>query len=116
MSRTLKTLVTMIAVLTVCLPSMLAPRGAFAADAETEKIYLDKCSVCHGQDGAAKTAKGKKLKIKDVRSPELQKMTEAQFAEAIMKGKGKDMDAFEKELGKDMSQKLAVLMKELAKK
>ena len=95
-------------------PLLAAP--VFAADPQTEKVYLDKCSVCHGEDGAGKTAKGKKLKMKDIRSPEVQKMTEAQFADVIIKGKGTDMDAFEKELGKDMCQKLAAFMKELAKK
>src|SRR5262245_51083199 len=108
--------ITMSVFLTVGSLPLLVPSSLFAADAETEKIYLDKCSVCHGQDGASKTAKGRKLKMKDVRSPELQKMTEAQFADVIMKGKGTDMDAFEKELGKEACQKLAALMKELAKK
>jgi mono/diheme cytochrome c family protein len=91
---------------------------AFAAapDADVEKVYLDKCSVCHGADGAGKTAKGKKLNVKDVRSPEVQKMSEAQLADIIVKGKGKDMDGFEKELGKDTCEKLAAYMHDLSKK
>lgn len=115
MKRTLNGRFYMSVVLAACFISMLPNIRVFAADPQTEKVYLDKCSVCHGEDGAAKTAKGKKLKMKDVRAPENQKMSEAQFAEVIMKGKGMDMDAFEKELGKDMCQKLAAFMKELAK-
>ncbi len=98
------------------LMSMLCQVPVFAADAQTEKVYLEKCSVCHGEDGAARTAKGKKLKMKDVRAPEVRKMSEAQFAEVIRKGKGPDMDAFEKELGQEMCQKLAAFMKELSNK
>ena len=86
------------------------------ADPAVEKVYLDKCSVCHGEDGAGKTAKGKKLNVKDVRSPEIQKMTDAAMAEAVLKGKGKDMDGFEKELGADMCRKLVSHMRDLAKK
>jgi mono/diheme cytochrome c family protein len=67
-------------------------QGKSAAD-----IYLDKCAVCHGADGAGKTAKGKKLKVQDVRETE-KKFTAAQMAEIVTKGKGDDMDAFGKEL------------------
>jgi len=114
MTRTSKVVGTMMAM--VCLLALLSAERLSAADADAEKVYLDKCSVCHGPDGAGKTAKGKKLSVKDVHSPDVQKMTEAQFAEIIAKGKGKDMDGFEKELGKDTCQKLATYMKDLAKK
>lgn len=99
-----------------CFLTLAATYRLAAADADTEKVYLDKCSVCHGADGAGKTAKGKKLNVKDVHSPDAQKMSEAQFADIIMKGKGKDMDGFEKELGKDTCEKLAAYMKDLSKK
>jgi len=83
---------------------------------DVKQVYLNKCAVCHGEDGAGKTAKGKKLKMKDIRSPEVQKLTPAQWADAVLKGSGKDMDAFEKELGPDMCRKLAAYMQDLAKK
>ena len=84
-------------------------------DTDAKKVYLDKCSVCHGEDGKGQTAKGKKLKVKDVASADVRKMTDAEFLNAILKGKGQDMDGFEKELGADMCKKISTYMRSLAK-
>src|ERR1700692_2330988 len=86
-----------------------------SAAATAQDVYLDKCSVCHGQDGAGNTAKGRKLKVKNVRSPEVQKLSEAELVEIVAKGKGKDMDGFEKELGADMVKQLVTFYRSLAK-
>jgi len=98
--------------------SVFPGRSLTAAPREQDvkQIYLDKCSVCHGEDGAAKTAKGRKLKMKDIRTPEVQKLTPAEWATVVTKGKGQDMDSFEKELGADTCKKLADYMRDLSKK
>jgi mono/diheme cytochrome c family protein len=92
-----------------------SPAAAVAQD-DVKQVYTNKCAVCHGEDGAGKTAKGKKLKMKDIRAPEVQKMTPAQWTDAILKGSGQDMDGYEKELGVEMSRKLAAYMRDLSKK
>ena len=94
----------------------MAAQPVPAMQEDVKQVYLNKCSVCHGEDGAGKTAKGKKLKVKDIRAADVQKMTQAQWTEAILKGSGQDMDGFAKELGPEMSRKLADYMRELAKK
>ncbi len=107
-----------VAVLFLVFSSLILWQGSSRAGdpKSTEEVYLDKCSVCHGADGAGKTAKGRKLKVKDLRSPEIQKLSDAQLYEVIAKGKGKDMDGWEKELGKEKVHDLVAYMRELAKK
>jgi mono/diheme cytochrome c family protein len=102
--------------LAVVLASSAGDRSvAAAAPASAQDVYLDKCSVCHGQDGSGNTAKGRKLKVKNVRSPEVQKLSEAEMIDIVAKGKGKDMDGFGKELGDDMVKQLVTYYRSLAK-
>src|ERR1700730_550087 len=91
------------------------PFTASASPPTAQDVYLDKCSVCHGQNGSGNTAKGRKLKVKDVRSPEVQKLSEAEMIDIVAKGKGKDMDGFGKELGDDMVKQLVTYYRSLAK-
>jgi len=95
---------------------MAVPFAPAAAQDDAKQVYSNKCAVCHGEDGAGQTAKGKKLKMKDIRSADLQKQTPQQWADAIFKGVGQDMDSYGKELGADMCRKLADYMRELSKK
>ena len=58
-----------------------------AQDAPT--LFKTKCAMCHGQDGKGETPMGKKLNIRDLSSPEVQKQTDAELNTIIAKGKGK---------------------------
>jgi mono/diheme cytochrome c family protein len=80
-----------------------------------QDVYLDKCSVCHAKDGSGNTAKGRKVKAKDLRSAEIVKMSDADLIHDVGQGKGKDMDGFEKELGADMVKQLVAYCRSLAK-
>jgi mono/diheme cytochrome c family protein len=88
---------------------------AAAAPAGGQDVYLDKCSVCHGQDGAGNTAKGRKLKVQSVSSPEVKKLSEAEMITIVANGKGKDMDGFQKELGADTVKQVVAYYRSLAK-
>jgi mono/diheme cytochrome c family protein len=91
-------------------------RVSAAPPADVQQVYLDKCAVCHAKDGSGNTAKGKKVKAKDLRSAEIQKMTDAELLDAVAKGKGKDMDGFQKELGADTVKQLVTYCRSLAAK
>ncbi len=62
------------------------PVAVFADGAAT---YKTKCTACHGADGSGQTPVGKSLKLKDLCSPEVQKLTDAEITKSLTDGKGK---------------------------
>jgi mono/diheme cytochrome c family protein len=85
-----------------------------AQEASAKDTYLDKCSVCHGADGAGKTAKGKKLNVKDVRA-QVTAITAAQMVEIVSKGKDPNMDGYAKSLSPAQIQQIVDYYRSLAK-
>lgn len=80
---------------------LAAPTGVGAQEApDGAALYKAKCAMCHGQDGAGKTPMGQKLNIKDLRSPEVQKQSDAELAKSISTGKGK-MPGFDNKISPD---------------
>ena len=56
-------------------------------------VYKAKCVTCHGQDGSGNTPVGKSLQVADLRSPEVQKKSDAELTVSVSEGKG-NMPAF----------------------
>ena len=84
------------------------------ADNTAEATYKAKCAMCHGLDGKGETATGKTMKAGDFASPDVQKMSDEDLAEAISKGKGK-MPAY-KTLTADQVKGLVAYVRSFAKK
>jgi mono/diheme cytochrome c family protein len=82
---------------------------------DAANLYKTKCSACHGTDGSGNTDMGKKLKIKDLRSPEVQKQSDPELNNYIAKGKS-PMPAYEKTLKPEEIQGLVAFIRTLAKK
>lgn len=100
----------------IFLLSSLSIAGQPPADATAgEATYKSKCAMCHGPDGSGDTMMGKKMKLKDLRSPEVQKQTDGEIATVIAKGKS-PMMAYEKQLDKAKIDDLVAFLRELAKK
>jgi mono/diheme cytochrome c family protein len=83
----MKVTVLMTLALTVCIGGAEAAGDAAAGKAVFEKS----CKTCHGATGVANPniAKMMKVDIKDLGSPEIQKMSDADFKTTITEGHGK---------------------------
>ena len=86
-----------------------------ALAAEPSATYKAKCAACHGADGTGSTPMGKKLAVKSLQSPDVQKLTDDELSEKIAKGKGK-MPAFEKKLNADEIKSIVAFIRTFAKK
>lgn len=80
-----------------------------------ESLFKAKCAMCHGADGAGQTAMGKALKIPDLHSEAVQKLSNAELTNTITKGKNK-MPAYEAKLSKEQISKLVEFVRDLGKK
>jgi mono/diheme cytochrome c family protein len=49
--------------------------------------FRTKCAMCHGPDGSGSEV-GKSLNVPDLRSPQVQKLTDAQLVQIVSDGKG----------------------------
>lgn len=96
--------------LPVCL--LLAPMALAAEDGAA--LFKSKCALCHGADGSGDTPMGKKLALKALGSESVQKLTDEQISQTIVKGKGK-MPAFDKKLTPDQVRALVAHVRSLRK-
>jgi mono/diheme cytochrome c family protein len=78
----------------------LGPVSAAADDSAGANVYKAKCLTCHAKDGSGNTPVGKSLQSADLRSPEVQKKSDAELTESISEGKG-NMPAFKTLLSED---------------
>jgi cytochrome c553 len=76
--------------------------------------FKTNCAACHGPDGSGNTSVGKSMNIPDLRSPEIQKLSDAEIATVISDGKG-SMPPF-KNLSKDQIHSLVTYIRGLASK
>jgi mono/diheme cytochrome c family protein len=80
-----------------------------------QKIFLEKCKKCHGEDGSGNTNFGKSLRAADLRSADVQKKSDADFYLQIDKGK-KNMPPFGATLDKAQINDVIAYVRQLGKK
>ena len=98
-----------------CVAAMVSARGSAATSvvpADAAATFKSKCAGCHGANGSGQTAAGKGMKLRDLRSAEVQGQSDDQLYAIIAKGKGK-MPGYEKSLGADTCKALAAYIKQL---
>ena len=103
----------LVRILAVAVLLMMVAPAALTDDSAA--LYKTKCAVCHSADGSGDSAMGKKTGAHDFRSPEIQKMTDAQLTEITVKGKNK-MPGYDKKLTADEIKGLVAYIRVLGKK
>jgi mono/diheme cytochrome c family protein len=93
---------------------LIVPSAARAQN-DAAKVYKANCELCHSADGSGTSPTGKSLKAKDLRSDEVQKLSDAQLADVISKGKSK-MPSFGSKLSADTIKSLVAYIRQMAKK
>jgi mono/diheme cytochrome c family protein len=79
--------------LLILVAALAMPALSPAADTPAD-LYKAKCAACHGADGSGNTAMGKNLKLKDLGSADVQKMSDKELKDAIAKGKPPKMPGY----------------------
>ena len=76
---------------TFALIGILAVTGLAADPKAGQAIYVKSCKSCHGSDGTPNAAIAKMLKVemKDLKSAEVQGMSDADIKKIVSEGKGK---------------------------
>ncbi len=85
-----------------------------AARADAAATYKAKCQMCHGADGKGGTPAGKAMGAHDFASADVQKMSDAELAAVITKGKNK-MPAYGTKLKEGEINDLAAYVRQLGK-
>jgi mono/diheme cytochrome c family protein len=100
---------TVLAILSAGSPLLAAQNSSGGAAA-----FKANCATCHGPDGSGDTSIGKSLNIPDLRSAEIQKLSDTEIANVISSGKNA-MPPF-KNLSKDQIHSLVTYIRGLASK
>ena len=102
-----------IALIALCI-LIAAPSAMAGGGSDGAALYKSKCAMCHGPDGAGQTPMGKNMKLRDLRSAEVQKQTDADLAKWIADGKGK-MPAYKAKLSTEEIEALVAFIRTLKK-
>lgn len=93
--------------LLIFLPAISQTTFAGGSAPDGAAIYKAKCAACHSADGSGSSPMGKKMGIRDLGSPEVQKLTDAELTKITTDGKGK-MPPFK---GKLSAEEIAAVVK-----
>ena len=88
---------------------ILADAGPDAAG-----LYKKNCALCHAADGSGQTPAGKSTHARDLRSDDVQKMTDKELFTIIADGKG-SMPAYKAKFAEADIDALVVFIRELKK-
>ncbi|HVM92988.1 MAG TPA: cytochrome c [Terriglobales bacterium] len=88
-----------------CSPTVLADGG---------QEFKVKCAPCHGARGGGETKLGQHLRVRDMGSADVQKLSDAEMTDIIRKGRGK-MPSYEGKLKREQIEELVRFIRTLKK-
>ncbi len=112
MKNTISVMATLLLVLTTAVFTLALSPANESAGADTFKA---KCAVCHSADGSGTTSMGQKMKVRDLRSPEVQKQSDEELAAIISNGRP-PMPAYGKSLGAEKIRAVVAYIRSIATK
>ena len=92
--------------------SAQAKRASVRKEASPRSLFLQNCATCHGSNGKAQTARGKKLQAADLTSSDVKSDSTAKIVRTIKNGR-LEMPAFGKKLTTDQISSLASYVRSL---
>ncbi len=101
----------------LCLAGLLTGAALAAAQENNltgEALFKKQCAGCHGPNGSGQTAMGRTFHLRDLRSQDVQNMTDPQISDVIGKGRNK-MPAYGGKLSKNQISSLVGYIRDLAK-
>jgi len=102
-----------IAMMVTVLVTLILPMAVYGEDAAA--LYKSKCAMCHSADGSGDTTMGKSMKLRDLRSADVQKQTDKDLFAVTSDGKGK-MPAYKAKMSEADINALVAHIRGLAKK
>jgi cytochrome c6 len=93
---------------------LVLPAFSVAADTGGD-LFATKCASCHGKDGAGNTPMGKNLKLRDLGSADVQKMSDKELKDIVDKGKPPKMPAYGGKLSETQIDDLVKFIRSLKK-
>ena len=101
-------------VLIVLVVFVVAFAPAWSAAQDGTATFKGKCAICHAAGGSGMTTMSEKFDIRDLRSADVQKQTDAELAEIVTKGKNK-MPAYDGKLTKEQVDQVVAFIRTLKK-
>ncbi len=103
---------------TVSAAVLLAPALLAADAAAGATAFNQTCAMCHGKDGSGATAMGQRMGLRDLKSPEVQKMSDTELEGIVANGKKGakgSMPGYQAKLGAAGVKNVVAYMRQLAK-
>ena len=94
--------------------ALVLPAFSVAADTGPD-LFATKCASCHAKDGSGNTAMGKNLKVRDLGSADVQKMSDKDLKDIVSKGKPPRMPAYGSKLNDAQINDLVKFIRSLKK-